>query len=82
MAKMLNCAYDPLTREPAMSTVSIEATINAKWAQGHSSYSPGSAEELAIIGIELLVKELGTEAAQKFIRQTFERYPNVAAVAD
>ncbi|WP_434610036.1 hypothetical protein [Pseudomonas sp. R1-7] len=60
-----------------MSTVSIEATINAKWAQGHSSYSPGSPEELAIISIELLVKELGTQAAQNFVRQTFERYPSM-----
>lgn len=60
-----------------MSIVSIEATINAKWSEGHSSYSPGSPEELAIIGIELLVKELGTEAAQNFIRQAFERYPGI-----
>lgn len=59
-----------------MSTVSIEATINAKWSEGHSSYSPGSPEELAIIGIELLVKELGTKAALNFIQQAFERYPS------
>ncbi|KHK63225.1 MULTISPECIES: hypothetical protein [Pseudomonas] len=60
-----------------MSIVSIEATINAKWAQGHSSYSPGSPEELAIISIELLVKELGTQAAQNFVKQAFERYPSM-----
>ncbi|WP_434559665.1 hypothetical protein J3P80_09425 [Pseudomonas sp. D2-30] len=60
-----------------MSTVSIEATINAKWAQGHSSYSPGSPEELAILSIELLVKELGTQAAQNFVKQAFERYPSI-----
>lgn len=60
-----------------MSIVSIEATINAKWSEGHSSYSPGSPEELAIIGLELLVKELGTQAAQNFIKQAFERYPNI-----
>jgi hypothetical protein len=65
-----------------MSTVSIEATINAKWSEGHSSYSPGSPEELAIIGIELLVKELGTEAAQNFIRQTFDRYPSIVEAVD
>jgi hypothetical protein len=59
-----------------MTTVSIDATINAKWPEGHSSYSPGSLEELAIIGIDLLVKELGTEAAQAFIAQIFEKYPN------
>ena len=58
-----------------MTTVSIDANINAKWPQGHSSYSPGSPEELAIIGIDLLVKELGTEAAQSFITQVFEKYP-------
>lgn len=58
-----------------MTSVSIDADIKAKWADGHSSYSPGSTEELALIGIDLLVKELGTEAAQQFIKQIFERYP-------
>jgi hypothetical protein len=58
-----------------MTTVSIDADIKAKWPQGHSSYSPGSPEELAIIGIDLLVKELGTQAAQTFITQVLEKYP-------
>lgn len=58
-----------------MSTVTIDADIKAKWPEGHSSYSPGSPEELAIIGVDLLVKELGTEAAQSFIEQIFEKYP-------
>ena len=58
-----------------MTTVSIDADIKASWPQGHSSYSPGSPEELAIIGIDLLVKELGTEAARSFIAQIFEKYP-------
>ncbi|MHC8339969.1 hypothetical protein [Pseudomonas sp. HLT2-19-2] len=58
-----------------MTTVSIDADIKAKWPQGQSSYSPGSPEELAIIGIDLLVKELGTEAARSFIAQVFEKYP-------
>jgi hypothetical protein len=58
-----------------MTTVSIDADIKASWPQGHSSYSPGSPEELAIIGIDLLVKELGTEAARSFITQVFEKYP-------
>ncbi|VVN74941.1 hypothetical protein [Pseudomonas fluorescens] len=58
-----------------MTTVSIDANINAKWSQGHSSYSPGSPEELAIIAIDLLVKELGTEAARSFITQVFTKYP-------
>jgi hypothetical protein len=58
-----------------MTTVSIDANITIKWPQGHSSYSPGSPEELAIIGIDLLVKELGTQAAQTFIAQILEKYP-------
>ncbi|KGU85952.1 hypothetical protein E3Z27_18060 [Pseudomonas mediterranea] len=65
-----------------MSIISIEATIKAKWSEGHSSYSPGSPEELAIIGIELLVKELGTEVARNFIQQAFERYPSVVEATD
>jgi len=58
-----------------MATVSIDADIKAKWPQGHCSYSPGSPEELAIIAIDLLVKELGTAGAQAFIGQVFEKYP-------
>lgn len=58
-----------------MTIVTINADIKAKWPQGQSSYSPGSPEELAIIGIDLLVKELGTQAAQAFIGQIFEKYP-------
>ncbi|KQB54421.1 hypothetical protein AQS70_07365 [Pseudomonas endophytica] len=57
-----------------MTTVSIVADIKAKWVQGQCSYSPGSPEELAIIGIDLLVKELGTEAAKAFVSQIFEKY--------
>ncbi|NWC87256.1 hypothetical protein HX793_11870 [Pseudomonas reactans] len=58
-----------------MTTVTLQADIKAKWPQGQSSYSPGSPEELAIIGIDLLVKELGTQAAHAFIGQIFEKYP-------
>ncbi|MDB6143350.1 MAG: hypothetical protein JWP80_2394 [Pseudomonas sp.] len=58
-----------------MATVSIDADIKAKWSQGQCSYSPGSPEELAIIGIDLLVKELGTAGAMAFISQVFEKYP-------
>ncbi len=57
-----------------MTTVSIDADIKAKWPQGQCSYSPGSPEELAIIGIDLLVKELGREAARAFVRQVVETY--------
>ncbi len=58
-----------------MATVSIDADIKAKWPQGQCSYSPGSPEELAIIGIDLLVKELGTQFARAFIEQVLEKYP-------
>lgn len=61
-----------------MTTVTIDANIKAKWPQGQCSYSPGSPEELAIIGIDLLVKELGTQAAYAFISQVFEKYKETA----
>jgi len=57
-----------------MTTVSIDADIKAKWPDGHSSYSPGSTEELVIIGIDLLVRDLGTAGAQSFIEQVFEKH--------
>lgn len=59
-----------------MSTVSITADIKVLWPKGHSSYSPGSSEELALISIDLLVKTMGTQGAQKFIEQVLERYQN------
>lgn len=59
-----------------MTTVNISADIKAHWPQGHSSYSPGNPEELALISIDLLVKALGTQAAQSFIAQLFEKYPD------
>ncbi len=61
-----------------MANVSIKADIRVEWPQGQSSYSPGNPEELAIIGVDVLVKELGTEAARSFIRQVFERYASDA----
>ncbi|MBV4487170.1 hypothetical protein HU727_016385 [Pseudomonas sp. SWRI153] len=57
-----------------MTSVYIDADIKAKWVDGHSSYSPGTPEELALIGIDLLVRELGIEAAQDFINRVFERH--------
>jgi len=61
-----------------MAIVSIDADIKAKWPQGHCAHSPGSPEELAIIAIDLLVKELGTGGAQNFMNQVFVRYSSEA----
>lgn len=60
-----------------MTTVVINANIKANWPQGQCSYSPASAEELAIIGIDLLVKELGTDNAYTFVSQVFEKYKEI-----
>lgn len=57
-----------------MANVTVDADIKAKWPQGQCSYSPGNPEELAIIAIDLLVKELGTPAARSFIDQVFGKY--------
>jgi len=48
--------------------------IKARWADGQCSYSPTNPEELAIISVDLLVRELGTEAARAFVAQVFERF--------
>ncbi len=64
-----------------MAVVSIDADIKAKWPQGHSSHSPGNPEELAIIAVDLLVKELGTEGALAFITQVLARYPSETGTA-
>lgn len=57
-----------------MTSHSIDADIKVKWPEGQSAYSPGTAEELTLIAIDLLVKELGSDAARSFIDQVFERY--------
>lgn len=46
------------------------ADIKARWPQGQFTYSPASPEELAIIGVDLLVRDLGVESALAFM----ERY--------
>lgn len=61
-----------------MAIVLIDADIKARWPQGQCAHSPGCPEELAIIAIDLLVKELGTEGAQNFMSQMWLRYSNGA----
>jgi len=57
-----------------MANVTVDADIKATWPQGKGSYSPGNPEELVIIAIDLLVKELGTPAARSFIEQVLGKY--------
>lgn len=57
-----------------MANVTIHSRIDATWPQGQSNYSPSNPEELAIIGIDLLIRELGIEAAHLFVGKHFERY--------
>lgn len=57
-----------------MTSHSIDADIKVKWPEGQSAYSPGTAEELTLIAIDLLVKEIGSDAARSFIDQVLERY--------
>ena len=63
-----------------MSTHSIDADIKVKWAEGQSAYSPSTPEELLLIGIDLLVRDRGAEAARSFIEQVLERYAPHAAI--
>lgn len=63
-----------LEGETDMTVISIDADIKAKWPQGHCSHSPGTPEELMIIAVDLLIKELGTEGARAFIAQVWSRY--------
>lgn len=54
--------------------LTLVTDIKARWAVGQCSYSPTNPEELAIISVDLLVRELGTEAARAFVDQVFERF--------
>ncbi|NBA95563.1 hypothetical protein [Pseudomonas sp. R5(2019)] len=62
-----------------MTSFKIDADIKVRWDEGQSSYSPGNPEELALIAIDLLVRELGNKAAQQFIGQVFEKYSHPTA---
>lgn len=57
-----------------MSSHSIDADIKVKWDEGQSAYSPGTPEELVLIAIDLLVRDLGGEAARSFIEQVLEHH--------
>lgn len=60
--------------ENFMTSHSIDADIKVKWPEGQSAYSPGTAEELTLIALDLLVREMGSDAARTFVDQVFERY--------
>lgn len=57
-----------------MNSPTLTTDIKVTWPDGHRSYSPGSTEELFIIAAELLVQDLGHEAARTFVDQVFERH--------
>lgn len=64
-----------------MTSHSIDADIKVKWPEGQSAYSPGTAEELTLIALDLLVKEMGSDAARSFVDQVFERYRHEPSAA-
>lgn len=57
-----------------MKSPTLDTDIKVTWPDGHRSYSPGTTEELFIIAADLLVQDLGHEAARTFVDQVFERY--------
>ncbi|MFR0672115.1 hypothetical protein ACLUUI_03730 [Enterobacterales bacterium AW_CKDN230030176-1A_HGKHYDSX7] len=57
-----------------MSRPSIDADIKVKWSDGQRAYSPGTPEELLLIAIDLLVRDLGGQAARAFAEQVLERH--------
>lgn len=61
-----------------MSSITLDANIKVKMAGGHRAYSPASPEELMLIAVDLLVRELGGEAARTFMSQTLERHAPLA----
>ncbi|MBA1187671.1 hypothetical protein G7Z99_01250 [Pseudomonas entomophila] len=64
-----------------MSRHSIDADIKVKWSEGQSAYSPSTPEELLLIAIDLLVRDLGGQAARTFTEQVLERHAPRAMTA-
>ncbi|WP_313739670.1 hypothetical protein [Pseudomonas sp.] len=62
-----------------MSNITLDADIKVKMAGGHRAYSPASPEELMLIAVDLLVRELGSEAARTFMSQILERHAPLAS---
>ncbi|TDF80780.1 hypothetical protein [Pseudomonas sp. H9] len=62
-----------------MTSHIIDADIKVKWPEGQSAFSPASAEELMLIAVDLLVKDLGHEAARGFVDQVFERFEHATS---
>lgn len=57
-----------------MPKVFLHTKIRATW-KGHSlSAEPSSAQEVAGIAIRLLIEELGSEKARRFMRRELARY--------
>ena len=68
------CTWPFTGDQTDMTAITLDADIKARWPQGHCSHSPGNPEELMIIAVDLLIKELGTEGARAFITQVWSRY--------
>ncbi|MDZ5602532.1 hypothetical protein SJI00_07075 [Pseudomonas sp. RP23018S] len=64
-----------------MSNITIDADIKVKMAGGHRAYSPASPEELMLIAVDLLVRELGSDAARTFMGQVIERHAPSSGVS-
>lgn len=64
-----------------MTSHIIDADIKVKWPEGQSAYSPASAEELMLIAVDLLVKDLGNNGARSFIEQALEHYAHTTSGA-
>ncbi|WP_459205442.1 hypothetical protein ACSMEV_12595 [Pseudomonas sp. MLB6B] len=64
-----------------MSNITLDADIKVKMAGGHRAYSPASPEELMLIAVDLLVRELGGEAARTFMGQVLERHAPLVSTA-
>ncbi|MNV81156.1 hypothetical protein D3C71_1748030 [compost metagenome] len=64
-----------------MTSHIIDADIKVKWPEGQSAYSPASAEESILIAVDLLVKDLGYEAARSFVAQVFEHHKQATSDA-
>ncbi len=59
-----------------MARVFLSASIKATWYGGHLMTEPITVEEVAAIGVRLLIEELGTTRARQRMRREFARYKN------
>jgi len=57
-----------------MPKVFLHSEVKATWAGGMVDQQPDTSKDLARVSVRLLIEEVGTQAARRFLRRELARY--------